>query len=102
MLSLGLMAQKSVDEESSQTEENISALVDLLSVTALACRYSVRQSEYLNDFLEHLAKAIDTDIDHLRLYLGYAIYIGIDVFLYYLLLWEFVLSRDYDEVNNVV
>jgi hypothetical protein len=101
-LSLGPLCQRSIDDETSQEEENIEALVDLLSVTAFACRLSARQDNFLPDFLMDLAGAIDTDTSMLQLYLGYAIYIGIDVFLYYLLLWEFVLSRDFDEVSNIV
>lgn len=100
--SLGLLCQLSVEDEISQEEKNISLLVDLLSATALACRFSDRQHRYLAYFEASLADAMDTDTELLKVYLGYAIYIGIDVFLYYLLLWEFVLSRDFDEVSNVV
>jgi len=101
-ISLGLLCQRSVEDEISQEEENISSLVDLLSATAFACRFSARQPDFLAGFHNCLADELDTDIEQLRIYLGYALYIGIDVFLYYLLLWEFVLSRDFDEVSNVV
>ena len=60
----------------------------------------MRQGTFLADFEACLGDAIDTDTEQLRIYLAYAIHIGLDVFLYYLLLWEFVLSRDFDEVSS--
>lgn len=101
-LSLGLLYQRSSEDEISQGEENISSLIDLISVTAFACRFSARQPDFLADFQNCLADELNSGIEQLRICLGYALYIGIDVFLYYLLLWEFVLSRDFDEESNIV
>lgn len=100
-ISLGLLYPRSTEDEISQGEENVSSLIDLLSATAFACRFSARQPDFMAGFQNCLADELNAGLEQLRICLGYALYIGIDVFQYYLLLWELVLSRDFDGVNNI-
>ncbi len=92
--SLGLMQQRASDDEVDQVTENIADTVDLISVIAYVLRLETRRSGSLHESLQNMAKLISTSPKHLESIIGFVLYVGLDLFIFYLALWELVLNRD--------
>ena len=100
LLSLGLSEPFKLEDDDDQHRENLRHLVDLISVIACAARITSRSNNVLDAFQDRLSSLGDLPIEKLRLVLGYVLYLGMDLFLYYLGLWEFALIRDMDKSEN--
>jgi hypothetical protein len=94
--SLGLMLPTTSDESLDQDSNNIADLVDLISVLAYVVRLEIRQPGILKESSGKLLQTMQTDQRHLESVLGFVLYIGLDLFIFYLILWEFVMQRDLD------
>ena len=94
--SLGLMSSTTSDESLDQDSNNIADLVDLISVLAYVVRLEIRQPGILRESSGKLLQTMKTDQRHLESVLGFVLYIGLDLFIFYLVLWEFVMQRDLD------
>jgi len=97
---LGLVDGQSDDEiallsdEDAQLRENYLGMIGFLSLFAQVCRYEARHLGILDRFINTLgsqAKMNATDVERT---LGYLLFIGEDIFSFYLLLWEIVFQAD--------
>lgn len=93
--SLGLMVPLAVDHDTDQDTQNIADLVGLISVVAYVARLDVRRPGILGESLRKLRQLIDTEQRHLESVLGFVLYIGVDLFVFYLALWELAIQRDW-------
>lgn len=91
------------EEEFSVDEENVLLISQFLSLLARVCRWETRGRGSLEQFLAK-ARQIVADNSQFESILGYLLYIGRDVFGFYLLLWEAILTADYNigEIRNYV
>jgi len=90
------MLSTTSDEPLDQDSNNIADLVDLISVLAYVVRLEIRQPGILKESSGRLLQTMTTDQRHLESVLGFVLYIGLDLFIFYLVLWEFVMQRDLD------
>jgi len=100
--SLGLLDKLSVDamdlltDEGRQLRENHLAMIQFLAVFALVCRQDVRNPGVLKLFVNELAGQVGNGLNELQGILGYLLFIGEDIFAFYLLLWEIVFQAGRD------
>ena len=100
--SLGLLDALSDDEidllsdEAAQQRENYLAMIQFLSVFAQVCRHEVRSPGVLKQFINELSKQMTSGFNELHGVLGYLLFVGEDIFAFYLLLWEIVFQADMD------
>lgn len=87
------------DEELSVAQENVLQISQFLSLLARGCRWETREQGSLEQFLAR-ARLIVADNFQFESVLGYLLYIGRDVFGFYLLLWEAILRADYHIGEN--
>jgi len=98
-LSLGAMDFIGSEEEVNQQRVNTLSIIDVISVTAFVARLSARRSDVQISFETNMAVLLGESVETLGTVMGYILYLGMDLFLFYLLLWELVISRDLDEVE---
>jgi hypothetical protein len=96
-LSLGFLdgprdSEAVVDQET----ENIENLINLISVLAYVCRLDCRRTGLLGQVKAALSALIGADYRELDGVLAYVLFIGSDLFFFYLSLWEYVQLRDCD------
>lgn len=97
--SLGLM-NPWIDTDSLDPDSpNIVLIALLISALALAARLSARHDGFLTEVKRSLCDHADFRIDQFNAVIGFILYVGADLFVFYLGLWEFVLARDYDAEN---
>jgi hypothetical protein len=96
-LSMGLMDLGQGKDDESQQDENLSHLIDLISLIAYSVRLNLRNPAAIDSLKAGLANLAQMTERQLEVVLGFVLFIGRDLFIYYLLLWEFVLTRDLDE-----
>ena len=94
--SLGLMDPWTDDVDADQDLKNLKHIVEVISLIALAARLNARQSGLLAKVKHNLCHHTDLTDEQLTAVLGFIMYVGMDLFVFYLGLWEFVLVRDYD------
>ena len=82
------------EDEISVDEENILQIAHFLSLLARVCRWECRNEGSLNKFLAKARQVVADEIQFESV-LGYLLYIGRDIFGFYLLLWESILTADY-------
>jgi hypothetical protein len=59
-------------------------------------RLNIRRPGLLEDSSRRLLQTMETSQRHLESVFGFVLYIGFDLFIFYLVLWEFVMQRDLD------
>lgn len=102
LYSLGLLDSLSDDDiellkdEDAQLRENYLDMISFLSLFAQVCRYEARYSGVLELFIKELNIKTGMDKDDIRGSLGYLLFIGEDIFAFYLLLWEIVFQADWN------
>lgn len=86
---LGLLKTE-VNNEDEQEVENLRLIVGGLSLLAQICRWESRSKGSLSRFKEQSKQMLEINDEQLELILGYLLFIGEEIFSFYLLLWEFV------------
>jgi len=86
----------SLDDEMAQQRENYLVMINFLSVFAQVCRHDVRNPGVLKQFIGELSEQVENGLNELLGVLGYLLFIGEDIFAFYLLLWEIVFQADID------
>jgi hypothetical protein len=78
--------------------ENIQKMVSFLSLWAYVCRKNARKQGVLENFLADIEMRLSmlNMLSNRKSMLSYLLYVGEDVFAFYLLLWEFVFTCDID------
>lgn len=94
--SLGLMNPWMDEDDGGQERENLRQLVDVVSTMALGARLQARQPGVLGEIRESLCRQVGLEDRQLTAVLGFVLYVGVDLFIFYLGFWEFILVRDYD------
>jgi len=100
--SLGLLDTLSLDEidllsdEEAQLRDNYVDIIHFLAVFAQICRQEVRNLGVLDLFVHELSGQVANGMNELMGVLGYLLFIGEDIFSFYLLLWEVVFKVDMD------
>lgn len=100
--SLGLLDKLSIDEmdlladEEAQLRENYLVMIQFLAAFSLVCRQDVRNPGVLKLFINELAGQVSNGLNELHGVLGYLLFIGEDIFAFYLLLWEIGFQADRD------
>ncbi|OQK17982.1 hypothetical protein AU255_09030 [Methyloprofundus sedimenti] len=100
--SLGLLDALSDDDidllsdEAAQQRENYLAMIQFLAVFAQVCRHEVRSPGVLKLFINELSAQVANGLNELQGVLGYLLFVGEDIFAFYLLLWEIVFQADMD------
>ena len=89
----------SQDEELSVEQESLLQISQYLSLFARTCRWEIREEGSLENFIDK-SKQIVAENGQFESILGYLLYIGRDIFAFYLLLWEAVLTADYHSEGN--
>ncbi|MGM0608262.1 MAG: hypothetical protein ACQESN_08160 [Thermotogota bacterium] len=90
------------ENENSETEkEHILWMISFLSLFAQICRLEAREKGILNNFMKYLKEEFDSEYMPVTKQVGYILYIGDDVFAFYLMLWELVLTADYDSLKTM-
>ncbi len=85
------------DEEKVQEKEHLSNTIRFVSLLAQICRCEARCKGVLDNFLSDMKERFDDfNTADLRKTFCYLLYIGEDVFAFYLLLWELIFTADYD------
>ena len=87
------------EDELSVDQEHVLQISRFLSLFAKVCRWETREQGNLQQFLAK-ARQIVADNGQFESVLGYLLYIGKDIFGFYLLLWEAVLTADYNIGEN--
>jgi len=90
---LGLLKTEETND-SPQEVENLQLIIAGLSLLAQVCRWEARKTGVLEKFKSKSKQLITVDSEQLELILGYLLFIGEDIFSFYLLLWEFVIKAD--------
>lgn len=88
---LGLLNTE-VDNKSQQEVENLVLIISGLSLIAHICRWESRSPGSLEKFKLKAKQLISLNAEQLDLTLGYLLFIGEDVFSFYLLLWELAIK----------
>ena len=96
---LGLLNTEK-ENESPQEVENLKLMLSGLSLLAQICRWDSRSSGALERFKAKAKELIEVDSKQLELILSYLLFIGEDVFSFYLLLWEFVTKADENQSSE--
>ena len=97
-LSLGVLDPWCSDEtKSDQESENLCGFIDLISLLAYVARLNQRTPDDTICVFQELGNIIDMDETRTREILGFVMYIGMDLVVYYLSLWEFVLALHHRE-----
>jgi hypothetical protein len=100
--SLALLDELSSDEldslsdEEKQLRENYLNMIHFLSIFAQVCRQDARKPGVLALFVDELSDKSGVGKNELQGVLGFLLFIGEDVFAFYLLLWEIVFQADRD------
>lgn len=100
--SLGLLDSLGSDEvdlftdEEAQLRENYLDMIHFLSIFAQVCRHDARTPGVLKLFIDELGGQVENGANELHGVLGYLLFIGEDIFAFYLLLWEIVFQVDWD------
>ena len=97
---LGFIVADSGDNLSVE-QEFILQICKFLSIFARVCRWEVRDSGCLEHFITQ-AKNIAGEANQFESVFGYLLYIGKEIFGFYLMLWEAVLRTDYNTGENNV
>jgi hypothetical protein len=92
---LGLMMAKPAGGWN-QEQQNLLAIDRMLCLFAAVCRWESRFPGALDAWRKSLRKALLPDPDAQTQAVGYLLYVGRDVFEFYLLLWELVFAADVD------
>lgn len=87
------------NEELSVEQESLLQISQYLSLFARACRWEIREKGSLDKFINK-SRQIVAENSQFESILGYLLYIGRDIFSFYLLLWEAVLTADYHSGGN--
>ena len=74
-------------------------MIQFLSVFAQVCRHDVRNPGVLQSFIHKLSGQVANGLNELQGVLGYLLFIGEDIFAFYLLLWEVVFQADMDSIG---
>jgi hypothetical protein len=90
---------QSPEEELSVDQESVLQISQFLSLFARVCRWETRNEGSLYKFLAKARQVVEDD-NQFESVLGYLLYIGRDVFGFYLLLWEAILTADYTMGEN--
>lgn len=90
---LGLLNTEETND-SPQEIENLQLIIAGLSLLAQVCRWNARKTGVLEQFKSKSKQLITVNSEQLELILGYLLFIGEDIFSFYLLLWEFVIKAD--------
>lgn len=80
----------------SQEDLNLLCIDRLLCLFAAVCRWEVREAGALTTWCQAVENIDLPDANARELALGYLLYIGRDVFEFYLLLWELIFAADTD------
>ncbi len=97
---LSLLSKETEDAEN-QEIENLELIVSGLSLLAQVCRWNCRSIGALDRFKEKSKQLIGVNSEELELIFGYILFIGEDIFAFYLLLWEFVTVAHENETNPI-
>jgi len=81
------------DDEQSVHQENVFLIAQFLSRFAKVCRCEVRRPGTLDEFMTK-AKGVVNDEANFEAIFGFLLYIGKEIFSYYLMLWEAVLTSE--------
>lgn len=90
---LGLLYSE-INNADQQEVENLQLIVASLSLLAQVCRWDSRSPGALDKFIEESKYLLKLDSERLELILGYLLFVGEDVFSFYLLLWEFLTKAE--------
>lgn len=77
-------------------QEHLQGLVRFLCLFAGVCRLEVRQPGALEAFTRETLAKTDFTLGDFKNALGFMLYIGEDLFGFYLLLWELIYCADVD------
>ena len=85
------------DDEAAVEREYQLALIRTLSLFAQICRYEARKPGVLERFCLTIQEKYDISYKDFTKTLGFILYIGEDLFAFYLFLWELVFTADCDQ-----
>ena len=98
---LGLFAPES-EEGWNQEEENLYEIIHFLSIYAAVCRWEVRIPGTLENFNKKINEILKTEPHLIQQAVGYLLYVGADIFYFYLLLWEVIFKIDIQSELTIV
>lgn len=93
-----------LDEETAVQQEHQQKIIHFLSLLAQVCRAEVHRGGEgtLNAFLQDIRQRCNLSVNHIQNHLGYLIFMGEDIFAFYLMLWELVFTADADATRRRV
>lgn len=82
-------------EEAITLREHYSAIIRFLSLFAQVCRMESRRPGTIDGFLDSFDGVSGLSVKACRESLAFLLYVGEDIFAFYLLLWEMIFTADY-------
>ncbi len=107
-IDLGLFTEQQdemfLNEETVVQQEHQQKIIHFLSLLAQVCRAEVHRGGEgaLYAFLQDIKHKCNLSGNHIQNHLGYLIFIGEDVFAFYLMLWELIFTADIDTTRRIV
>lgn len=90
-----------LDDADAQRIENHKNIIRFLSLFAQICRCEVRNTGVLRKYFCDIKSSSDYPDDYISQILGYLLYVGEEIFCFYLLLWELIYTADYDMPRRI-
>lgn len=105
-IDLGLFSEEEVEDESILEEEivikeHLAEMVHFISFLAQVCRAQVRAPGVLKHVLRDIGQRTGMSNSQVSMYIGYLLFLGEDIFAFYLMLWEVVFTAECDEPGTV-
>jgi hypothetical protein len=89
--------QEFIAEEEIVIKEHLAEMVRFISFLAQVCRAQVRTPGVLKDVLKDIGLRTDMSNSRVSGNIGYLLFLGEDLFAFYLMLWEVVFSAECEE-----
>jgi len=86
---------RDLSEEAATLREHYGAIIHFLSLFAQVCRMECRQPGTINTLVHSFEKIPVLNVKECQESLAFLLYVGEDIFAFYLLLWEMIFTADY-------
>lgn len=107
-IDIGLFAEQlkeeNLDDEFVVQQEHQQKIIHFISLLAQVCRAEAHRGGEgaLKNFCKDIMRRCSLSPHHMQNHLGYLIFLGEDVFAFYLMLWELVFTADIDATRRIV